>query len=31
MRSGSFNLGKQVGVWITYDKNGQVVKKTQMK
>jgi len=28
MRSGYFKLGKQVGEWTTYDKNGFMVKKT---
>lgn len=31
MRSGSFNNGKQVGEWITYDKQGKVFKVTKMK
>ncbi len=31
MRSGHFEKGEQVGEWITYDKNGAIVKKTQMK
>lgn len=31
MRSGHFNKGKQVGEWITYDKQGNVFKKTMMK
>ncbi len=31
MRSGYFHQGKQVGEWITYDKNGKVYKKTMMK
>ena len=31
MRSGHFEQGKQVGEWITYDKNGRLVKKTMMK
>ncbi|MEX0616265.1 MAG: hypothetical protein WD231_00460 [Candidatus Woykebacteria bacterium] len=28
MRSGHFEKGKQTGEWITYDKNGDVYKKT---
>lgn len=28
MRSGSFERGKQIGVWRTYDKTGKVVKET---
>lgn len=28
MRSGSFERGKQVGVWRTFDRNGKVVKET---
>lgn len=31
MRSGYFLQGKQVGEWTTYDKNGRVVKVTQIK
>ncbi len=31
MRSGHFDKGKQTGEWITYDKTGKIVKKTQMK
>ena len=31
MRSGYFRQGKQIGEWTTYDKNGRVVKVTQMK
>jgi antitoxin component YwqK of YwqJK toxin-antitoxin module len=31
MRSGCFENGEQVGEWITYDKNGKIVKKTTMK
>jgi antitoxin component YwqK of YwqJK toxin-antitoxin module len=31
MRSGTFKNGKQVGEWITYDKQGQVYKITQYK
>ncbi len=31
MRSGNFKNGKQVGKWVTYDKNGRAVKVTQMK
>lgn len=30
MRSGYFEKGKQVGEWVTYDKKGQVFKKTLM-
>lgn len=30
MRSGYFEKGKQVGEWKTYDKNGKVVKVTNM-
>jgi len=28
MRSGSFELGKQVGIWRTYDRAGKLVKET---
>jgi antitoxin component YwqK of YwqJK toxin-antitoxin module len=28
MRSGSFDRGRQVGVWRTYDRSGSVVKET---
>ena len=28
MRSGRFEHGKQVGIWMTFDRNGKVVKKT---
>jgi antitoxin component YwqK of YwqJK toxin-antitoxin module len=28
MRSGSFERGRQVGVWRTYDRTGRVVKET---
>ncbi|MFL5680660.1 MAG: toxin-antitoxin system YwqK family antitoxin [Chloroflexota bacterium] len=28
MRAGSFDRGKQVGVWRTYDRTGNVVKET---
>ena len=31
MRSGYFKKDKQVGEWITYDKKGNVYKKTLMK
>ncbi len=31
MRSGWFENGKQVGEWITYDKKGDIYKKTVMK
>lgn len=31
MRSGYFEKGKQTGEWITYDKNGKVVKVTNFK
>ncbi|MEO7598468.1 MAG: hypothetical protein ABIV50_06020 [Opitutus sp.] len=31
MRSGSFERGKQVGEWTTYDKTGKVYKVTRMK
>lgn len=31
MRSGYFKADKQVGEWITYDKKGEVYKKTLMK
>ncbi len=31
MRSGYFKKGKQVGEWITYDKNGKVYKATSIK
>jgi antitoxin component YwqK of YwqJK toxin-antitoxin module len=29
MRSGSFDRGRQVGVWRTYDRHGTVVKETK--
>jgi len=28
MRSGTFDRGKQIGVWKTYDRSGKVVKET---
>jgi antitoxin component YwqK of YwqJK toxin-antitoxin module len=28
MRSGEFELGKQVGTWKTFDRKGKVVKET---
>jgi antitoxin component YwqK of YwqJK toxin-antitoxin module len=28
MRAGSFHADKQIGIWTTYDRNGQVVKVT---
>lgn len=28
MRSGHFDMGKQVGEWITYDKKGKAIKVT---
>jgi antitoxin component YwqK of YwqJK toxin-antitoxin module len=31
MRSGTFEAGRQVGEWTTYDKAGNVYKVTQMK
>ena len=31
MRAGSFERGRQVGLWRTYDRAGAVVKKTQFK
>jgi len=31
MRSGSFEDGRQVGMWITYDRKGKAHKVTQMK
>ena len=31
MRSGYFEMGKQVGEWTTYDKKGKVYKVTRMK
>ena len=31
MRSGSFEHGRQVGTWRTYDRNGKVVKETNFK
>jgi antitoxin component YwqK of YwqJK toxin-antitoxin module len=31
MRSGYFTKGRQTGEWITYDKNGRIVKVTRMK
>ncbi len=29
MRHGSFDRGRQVGVWVTYDRSGRVVKETE--
>jgi antitoxin component YwqK of YwqJK toxin-antitoxin module len=29
MRAGSFDRGRQVGRWLTYDRTGQVVKETR--
>ena len=31
LRPGSFDRGKQTGVWRTYDRSGAVVKETQCK
>jgi antitoxin component YwqK of YwqJK toxin-antitoxin module len=31
MRSGSFDRGRQIGVWRTYDRTGAVVKETHFK
>ena len=31
MRSGYFEMGKQVGEWTTYDKRGKIYKVTRMK
>ncbi len=31
MRSGTFKLGKQTGVWVTYNSKGGIVKKTKFK
>jgi antitoxin component YwqK of YwqJK toxin-antitoxin module len=31
LRSGHFEKGAQVGEWITYDRNGEVYKVTQIK
>jgi antitoxin component YwqK of YwqJK toxin-antitoxin module len=31
MRSGYFDEDKQVGIWTTYDRNGNVVKTTDFK
>ena len=31
MRSGSFDQGRQVGVWRTYDKSGDLVKETKFR
>jgi antitoxin component YwqK of YwqJK toxin-antitoxin module len=31
MRAGSFERGRQVGLWRTYDRNGAVVKETRFK
>jgi antitoxin component YwqK of YwqJK toxin-antitoxin module len=28
MRSGKFNLGKQIGIWTTYDRSGDPLKET---
>jgi antitoxin component YwqK of YwqJK toxin-antitoxin module len=28
MRTGAFNRGKQIGVWRTYDRSGEIVKET---
>lgn len=28
MRAGSFDQGRQVGIWTTYDRSGDVVKET---
>jgi antitoxin component YwqK of YwqJK toxin-antitoxin module len=30
MRSGSFERGKQVGIWRTFDRAGRVVKETEL-
>jgi antitoxin component YwqK of YwqJK toxin-antitoxin module len=29
MRSGAFDRGRQVGIWLTYDRAGKVVKETR--
>jgi antitoxin component YwqK of YwqJK toxin-antitoxin module len=29
MRSGSFDLGKQIGIWTTYDQTGHPYKETE--
>jgi antitoxin component YwqK of YwqJK toxin-antitoxin module len=29
MRSGAFDRGRQIGIWRTFDRNGNVVKETQ--
>ena len=31
MRSGTFDLDKQVGLWTTYSRDGRVVKETNFK
>ena len=31
MRTGSFDRGKQIGTWRTYDRDGKVVKETEFK
>ena len=31
MRSGSFDHGRQIGTWRTYDRAGEVVKETTFK
>ena len=31
MRSGSFDRGRQIGVWHTYDRAGRVVKETHFR
>ena len=31
LRAGSFERGKQVGVWRTYDRSGAIVKETRFK
>ena len=28
MRSGSFDRGRQIGIWVTFDRTGKVVKET---
>ncbi|MFM7013729.1 MAG: hypothetical protein ACKOXT_01895 [Actinomycetota bacterium] len=31
MRSGSFELGRQIGIWRTFDRSGNLVKETDFK
>jgi len=30
MRSGSFDRGRQIGTWTTYDRSGKIVKETNV-